>query len=78
MLKTNKSFPFEYYYVYKDEKRDAADGNPAYINTVDARIMPKFTPSVSGNFELAGHWGSQSGTGKSGLMFDLVVSWKLP
>jgi hypothetical protein len=74
--KSSKSFPFEYYYVYKDEKRDAADGNPAHINTIGARIMPKFSSSLNGNFELASQWGSQAGMDKSGLMFDSVVNWK--
>jgi len=37
----------EYYYVYKDEKRDAKDGNPAHINTIGTRIMPKFSPSFN-------------------------------
>jgi len=67
----------EYYYVYKDEKRDAKDGNPAHINTIGTRIMPKFSPSFNGNFELTGQWGTQAGTDKSGLMFDSVVNWKL-
>jgi len=74
--KAIENVPFEYYYVYKDEKRDIKDGNPVYLNTIGARIMPEFTPQVNGNFELAGQWGSQNGNSKSGLMFDSVVNWK--
>ncbi|MFK5984024.1 MAG: hypothetical protein QM479_01175 [Pseudomonadota bacterium] len=69
------NYPFEYYYVYKDEKRSIADGNPVHLNTIGARFMPKFTATLNANFELASQWGSQNGNSKEGMMFDSVINW---
>ncbi len=74
--KSFAAFPFEYYYVYKDEKRNIKDGNPVHLNTVGARIMPKFGPTLNANFELASQWGSQDGSSIGGTMFDSVLNWK--
>lgn len=73
--KSFDDYPFEYYYVYKDEKRSARDGNPVHLNTIGARFMPKITPTLNANFELASQWGSQDGDSKSGTMFDSVLNW---
>ncbi len=74
----NKSFeayPFEYYYVYKDENRRETDGRRVHLNTVGARLMPKFTATINANFEVASQWGTQGGVSKSGVLFDSQVNW---
>ncbi len=76
----SKSFdkvPFEYYYVYKDEKRHGADGDRVHLNTMGGRIMPKFTPTINANIEFASQWGSQGGTDIGGTLFDSQLNWNI-
>ena len=75
--KSFEAVPFEYYYVYKDEKRSGRDGDRVHLNTIGTRIMPKFTPTLDANVEVASQWGSQGGTDMSGVLFDSQLNWKL-
>ena len=48
-------------------------------NTFGTRIMPQFTDTVEGSFEVAyqmGHY--DNGTPKTGYMADLLLKWKMP
>ncbi len=75
--KSFDSVPFEYYYIYKDEKRSGRDGDRVHLNTVGTRITPKLSDALDANFELAGQWGSQGGTDMGGTLFDSQINWHI-
>ena len=72
-----KKLPFEYYYVYKNEKRDVVDGADVHLNTVGVRVMPVIGDSVTGNVEIATQEGSQGGNGIGGTMVDGFLTLSL-
>lgn len=55
-----KEFPFELYYVWKDETHSHDIGGKAYgrdFHTVGTRLLPKFSPTLSGELEVAVQFG---------------------
>jgi len=71
----NPTLPFEYYYIYKEEDREGADGRPVYLDTYGTRLLPRFSDTVDGNFELASQSGSQGSNNIGGSMVDAFVNW---
>jgi len=82
-----EEFPFELYWIYKCETK-AKRGGVTYqgrrFHTVGARLMPKYTETISGEFEGAVQSGEKddgkntSGyMGYAGLRYDPAVEWKM-
>ena len=73
--KSNTSFPFEYYYVYKDEDREGVDGRPVHLNTFGTRLLPEIGKNIKGNIEVATQSGSQGDRSVGGTMVDAFFNW---
>ena len=75
----NSSFdntPFEYYYIYKkEEERDNSTRPEVKFHTYGARVMPKFSEQLKGNFELALQNGDHGSNSQKGALFDGSLTW---
>ncbi len=62
-------FPYELYYVYKDESRWIASNRerlpPRRYHTAGMRLMPRFTENWSAEVELAGQYGTIGSNGSA-------------
>ena len=88
--KMSDSFSGEYYYFYKEESewsrmvRNAAGEMEERVtpklelNTVGARLMPKFTDRFSANVEGAYQFGERGEAEVQGLMVDAFLRYALP
>ncbi len=88
--KSIEKMPLEAYYLFKNESDykftiPATATDPAVtvaqpddlnLHTVGVRLMPQFSPSVSGNLELAGQLGERGSQDVSGWMVDGKLSYK--
>jgi hypothetical protein len=72
----NICFPYEYYYVYKDEACEGIDGRPVHLNTFGTRLLPEFGGHVGGNFEIATQTGSKGEQSIGGTMVDAFILWE--
>lgn len=72
-----EGWPFEAYYLMKQELEYSSPGisaETATINTIGVRVMPKLTDQLSGNLEIAYQMGSQGDVDISGYMIDAKLS----
>jgi hypothetical protein len=78
---SNKQYPSEMYYVFKHENDVSSSNNDLDLHTFGARLMPKFTPSVSGNMEVAYQTGKMENnaiTDMGGWLVDAKLAYQLP
>ncbi len=82
--RANKDFGYDAYYVFKGERRNddskyRKEGKTAETHTVGVRLLPRFTETLSGEFELAGQTGTHdlfAGQAYGGLTYAPKASWK--
>jgi hypothetical protein len=74
-----KEFPFELYWIWKDETHSHDSGGRKYgrdFHTVGARLLPKFSPTLSAEVELAGQFGdTDDGRDTRAAMFYAGLPW---
>ena len=71
-----EGYPFEYYYIYKEEDaRDSGLRPDVNFHTYGARVMPKFSDQFKGNFELALQNGDHGSESQKGTLFDGSLTW---
>lgn len=87
-----KEFPFEAYYLYKEESEwtgpNLFPGGQQVgavwefpelnLSTVGVRLMPKLGDRVEANLELAYQWGDRGSADVEGVMVDALVNWTPP
>ena len=83
--KSVSNFPFEAYGIYKNEsdwKSGPASNLTSHasldLGTVGCRLLPKFSDSLSGNFELAYQRGERGDQDVSGYMVDAFLTYAVP
>ncbi|MBF0447099.1 MAG: alginate export family protein [Magnetococcales bacterium] len=77
----HQQYPSELYYVYKHENDTSVANNDIDLHTFGARIMPKFSASLSGNLEVAvqdGEMDNNAVTDIGGWMVDAKLAYNLP
>lgn len=78
-----EALPFELYYIYKHDSAYTVrrpGQEPEYFDNSDyhtfgTRLMPRFVPGISGEFELAGQLGDEGGDTVEALMFAGSLIW---
>ena len=82
--RANKDFGYDAYVIYKSEIRGASskyrkEGAQADTVTIGTRLLPRFTETLSGEFELAAQAGSEdlfAGQGYGGLTYAPKLGFK--
>ena len=82
--RANKDFGYDVYYVFKGEYRNREskylkEGKTEETHTVGVRLLPRFTETLSGEFEFAGQVGSHdlfAGQAYGGLTYAPKADWK--